>query len=193
VEQQDQEILSGIRRGDSKVLGQLYRQHYPRIAQLVRTNSGTEDDARDLFQDAVMVLYAKLRDPGFVLTSSLFTYLYSVSRNLWLKKLRTLSRQGVTSTVEVESMAEVEDGSAGIEAAEYTREAQLQLYRRKFRELGEGCQELLRLSFTVKNVAELVERLGLSSELYARQRKFKCKEQLVRLIQGDPEYTRLRD
>ena len=61
VEQLDQEILNGIRQGESKALGLLYKQHYPRIAQMVRTNSGTEDDARDLFQDAVMVLYGKAR------------------------------------------------------------------------------------------------------------------------------------
>jgi hypothetical protein len=85
-------------------------------------------------------------------------------------------------------MADMED----VDAAEYEHEAQLQLYRRKFRELGDGCQELLRLSFTVKNIAEIVEKLGMSSELYARQRKFKCKEQLTRLIQSDPEYQRLR-
>jgi RNA polymerase sigma factor (sigma-70 family) len=189
VEQLDQEILDGIRRGESKSLGLLYKQHYPRIAQMVRTNSGTEDDARDLFQDAVMVLYGKVREGDFKLSSSLFTYLFAVARNLWLKKLRTVARQGVTISMDVESM----DVTDAAEEAEWLHEARMQLYRRKFRELGQGCQDLLTMSAAGKKIAEIVEKLGLSSELFARQKKFKCKEQLTRLIQVDPAYKRLQD
>jgi RNA polymerase sigma factor (sigma-70 family) len=189
VEQLDQEILSGIRRGDGQVLGKLYKQHYPRIAQMVRTNSGTEDDARDLFQDAVMVLYGKAKDPDFRLTSSLFTFLFSVSRNLWLKNLRNVARQGVTVVMEMESIDETDADTE----AEWLHEAKLQLYRRKLSELGDGCQELLKLSAAGKKIGEIVAQLGMSSELFARQKKFKCKEQLTRLIQGDPSYKRLQD
>lgn len=189
VEQLDQEILNGIRQGESKALGLLYKQHYPRIAQMVRTNSGTEDDARDLFQDAVMVLYGKAKQPDFKLSSSLFTFLFAVSRNLWLKKLRSAARQGVTIAMEVESMDETDK----TEQAEWLHEARMQLYRRKFKELGQGCQDLLRMSAAGKKITEIVEKLGLSTELFARQKKFKCKEQLTRLIQGDVAYKRLLD
>jgi RNA polymerase sigma factor (sigma-70 family) len=189
VEHLDQEILGGIRVGDSRVLGRLYQQHYPRIAQMIRTNSGTEDDARDIFQDAVMVLYSKAQDSGFQLTSSLFTFLFAVSRNLWLKKLRNVAREGVTIPVELVSIVDADPQ----EEAEWIHEAQLQLYRRKFRELGDGCQEILGLTAAGKKIGEIAQQLGMSSEVYARQRKFKCKEQLTRMIQGDPEFQRLRN
>ena len=49
------------------------------------------------------------------------------------------------------------------------------------------------MSAAGKKITEIVEKLGLSTELFARQKKFKCKEQLTRLIQGDVAYKRLLD
>ena len=79
-----------------------------------------------------------------------------------------------------------------VEEEELTREAQYQLYRKKFRELGEGCRKLLQLSMAGKRMREIVAQLGMSSEQYARKRKFQCKQQLIRLIRQDPSYDALR-
>lgn len=183
----DKEAFIGIRNGDSLVLSQLYKMHYPRIASMVKSNSGSEDDARDLFQDAIMVLYTKSKNPDFNLSSSIYTFLYSVSRNLWLKKLRKLKGQGITIREDVE----LRDESIESEQEELLLEARRQLFRKKFRDLGDGCQDLLKLSMAGKKIPEIVATLNLSSELYARQKKFKCKNQLTKLVQSAPEYHSL--
>ena len=183
----DKEAFTGIQKGDSLVLAKLYKLHYPRIATMVKSNSGSEDDARDLFQDAMMVLYSKAKNPSFELSSSLYTFLYSVSRNLWLKKLRNIKGQGIT----IRDDLELRDDSDENVQNELLLEARRQLFRKKFRDLGAGCQDILKLSMEGKKIPEIVAKLDLSSELYARQKKFKCKSQLTKLVQNATEYQSL--
>lgn len=164
----------------------IYRDYFPRISTFIRQNSGSDSAAQDVFQDALVVLYKKVKSPDFKLTSSLYTFLYAICRNLWLKKLRKSGNEGVTLEGDVEYIDE------NVEEEELTREAQYQLYRKKFRELGEGCRKLLQLSMAGKRMREIVAQLGMSSEQYARKRKFQCKQQLIRLIRQDPSYDALR-
>jgi RNA polymerase sigma factor (sigma-70 family) len=184
---QDQQYLEGIRNSDSAILNRIYSEFFPRIAHAIRQNSGGEDDARDVFQDTLVVLFKKASDPDFSLNSSFFTYLYAVSRNLWLKRLRKKDRDWVTIDGEVEFT----DDSPQLLDEELLREAQYQLYRRKLTELGDQCRELMLLSLGGMRVSDIVAKMNFSSEGYARKRKFKCKEQLIRLVRQDPQYAPL--
>lgn len=183
----DQEYLQGIRNSDPAILNTIYREFFPRIAHSIRQNSGGDDDAKDVFQDALVVLFKKSSDPEFTLKSSFFTYLYAVARNLWLKRLRKKDRDWVTIDREVESI----DDSPRLLDEELVREAQYQLYRRKLTELGDQCRELMLLSLGGMRVSEIVAKMGFSSEGYARKRKFKCKEQLINLVRKDPQFAQL--
>ena len=74
----------------------------------------------------------------------------------------------------------------------WEQEARRQLFRRKLLSLGQGCQDILKLSLRGVSVRDIVQQLGLSSEGYARKKKFKCKAQLIRAIQEDSGYEALR-
>lgn len=182
----DKERLEGLRRGERQAVQSLYDDYFDRIAHYIVQNSGSKTHAQDIFQDAVVVLFQKVRSPEFQLTSSIYTFLFSVCRNLWLKKLRKSGKEEVTSDQDMEYIDE------GPEKDEWEEQARYQMYRRKLRQLGEGCQNLLQLSMQGLSMKQIVARLGISSEQYARKKKFKCKEQLVRLIKADPDYEALR-
>jgi len=182
----DQERLQGIRRGERGAIESLYQDFFDRIARYIIQNSGSRDHAADIFQDAMVVLYQKVQSPDFQLSASIYTYLFSICRNLWLKKLRKSGKEEVTNEFPAEYTHEAPND------AELEEQARFQLYRKKFRQLGEGCQQLLRLSLKGLKMKEIVRQLGLSSEQYARKKKFKCKEQLVRLVQADADYEDLR-
>ncbi len=80
------DIISALRQGDSKALEIIYKQHYPAILHFIIQNNGTDQDAKDLYQEAVIILYEKLRQEHFLLTCQIKTFLYSVCRKLWLKR-----------------------------------------------------------------------------------------------------------
>ncbi len=84
----DQNLLEELKTENSHAFELLYKFYFPTIAVYIQQNSGDAHDAEDIFQEAIVVLLQKVRDPNFVLTSSLKTYLYAIAKNLWLKRLR---------------------------------------------------------------------------------------------------------
>src|SRR5215469_1306347 len=101
-ETNEQKLLEGLAQNDRKAIEAIYRQHYNMVQSLILSNNGYPDDARDIFQEAMIVLYEKARSGTFELNSQLKTYLYSVCRRLWLKRLSQLQRY----SPEVESLGE---------------------------------------------------------------------------------------
>src|SRR5690606_35575533 len=83
----DSGIINGIREGDNLAIQQLYQLHFPPIAKMIINNRGSREEAQDVFQETVMVLYDKITRDDFVLSSRLQTFLYAVSKRLWLKHL----------------------------------------------------------------------------------------------------------
>src|SRR5688572_17798720 len=91
----DDLILEQLRIGHNAAFQLLYKFYFPSIDSYVRQNMGNKEDAEDIFQEAIMVLLQKVRQPDFALTSALKTYLYAIAKNLWLKRLRSNRRISV--------------------------------------------------------------------------------------------------
>lgn len=81
-------LLEQLRLGKSDAIKEVYKMAYPACAKFITNNNGTTDDAKDLFQEVLVVFLKKLRDPNFELTAGISTYIYAINRNLWLKHLR---------------------------------------------------------------------------------------------------------
>ena len=182
---EDQSLVEGIKRSDRETLSLIYREHLPGVLYYVRQNSGSDEEGRDLFQEALVVVFEKARKDELRLTAGLGTYIQAICRNLWLKRLRKKSREGVTSDEDLVLKDEL-DIEQDVQQSE-----RYQLYREKFARLGEDCQKLLGLFFDKVSLREIAEKMGFSSEGYAKKRKFKCKEQLIRLIENDQRYQEL--
>ena len=86
--EQERELLDAVAANDRAVIESIYRENFPPIQAFVLKNNGFADDAKDIFQEAMIVLFEKAKLESFVLTCQIKTYLYSVSRRLWLKKLQ---------------------------------------------------------------------------------------------------------
>ena len=185
ISHKDQYLIKGIASNDSAVINEIYDRFLGRIAHFIKQNNGSEADARDLFQEALIAIYQKSRDAEPELSAGFFTYLYAICRNLWLKKLRKKGREGVTMDTETVSITET-----GVEDA-IEKQQRLSLYREKFKQLGEDCRKLLELFFEGVSMSEIAERLSYSSVGYVKKRKFQCKQKLVEMIQQDPLYREL--
>jgi len=81
-------ILIDLKTENNFAFGKLYQDNFGKISNFVQNNSGSQSDAEDLFQDAMMVLVEKLRQDSFQITASIDTYIYAICKNLWFKKLR---------------------------------------------------------------------------------------------------------
>ncbi|MFT7588980.1 MAG: RNA polymerase sigma factor (sigma-70 family) [Limisphaerales bacterium] len=182
-------MVEAIARSDRKLVAEVYKDNLPAIIHHVKQNSGSEEEARDLFQEGLTVVFRQAKAGKLVLTASLSTYINAVCRKLWLKQLRRKSNSGVTFSVDLESTSQTAVSEDFLEAL-HTHDRQL-LFKKQFNLLGSDCKELLALFFEGISMAEIAEKMQFNSVAYAKKRKFKCKEKLVDSIKKDPLFREL--
>jgi len=173
----DEALIEGIRRDEEGALNQLYSRYYPMTLHLVLQNSGTDDEAKDVFQESVIVLYEKIREDELQLTCQLKTYLYSICRRLWLKRLAQRNR-GMVKLDETEDAIALEEDSRHDE-----REAQFSAMATAMQYLGEPCKSLLE-SFYLEHLSmqDITERFGYTNPDNAKTQKYKCLQRLKKLF-----------
>jgi len=181
-----EEILSGIRDKDTNVLDFIYKNYYHQIKVFITQNQGSREDAKDIYQDAMLVIFQKLQHDNLKLTCSFNTYLYSVSRLLWLKQLekRKLWKQ---YTEDAENFVTLDESILVL----YDLNERYKLYQTHFKRLSFSCQKVLELFLARIPLKEIARILGFKSEQYAKKRKHQCKEKLVISIKNDPEFHEL--
>jgi RNA polymerase sigma factor (sigma-70 family) len=183
------DLLNGIRRNDTIVLQYIYKNFYSNINFFIKKNSGDDDDANDIFQEAIIIIFRKLKVNELALDDCTFeTFLYSICRFLWLKQLdkRKIEKEKIKDN-HVYNEDLYDDG---LERVADLNE-RYRLYQKHFINLGKDCQKILQLYFDkvpLKNIAQI---MGFKSEKYAKKRKFKCKEYLIKSIKQDLEYNKI--
>ena len=181
------EYINAIVTGDSAGLRRIYTEFLPRIRRLITNNGGSEADTQDVFQSALLVIFEKASQNNFKLTSSFYTLLYGICRNLWGNRLQKRSFKEVTL------MEDIKYKSDDNIEADLERVDEQNLFWSAFQQLGEECQKLLRLFFDKEKMTKIAEMMGYGSEGYAKKRKFQCKEKLVELIKTDRRFDELKN
>ncbi|HEY5510527.1 MAG TPA: sigma-70 family RNA polymerase sigma factor [Prolixibacteraceae bacterium] len=183
----NEELLNGILRSDNVILQHIYKNFYYKVNLYIKKNSGDDEDANDVFQEAIIVVYRKLKANDLVINCAFETYLYSVSKFLWLKQLSRIKSEkemmADTSAFEIEFD---HDFSELVEKNE-----RYKLYQKHFQLLGSDCQKLLQLFFDKVPLKQIAQIMGFSSEKYVKKRKFKCKEYLITSIKQDVNYKKI--
>lgn len=168
------------------MLREVYSRHFPEVKSYIVKNSGTETDAKDIFQDALVLTYQKLKSGSLSLECSLATYIFAVSRNMWMNSLRKRRKK-----ITIDQRPEI---SANLEKSIFT-EIELQerkaIYQKYFLKLGSSCQELLHYFFLGKKMEEIASLMSYSAA-YTRKKKFECKQKLLEMIEEDPTFKELR-
>ncbi len=172
------DLLDGLAHNDRKAIETLYKDNFGMIQTFILNNNGTTDDARDIFQEAMILLYEKARGGNFELTSQIKTYIYSVCRRLWLKRLQQLQRFGTP----VESMEEVVPIEEELEEQDRKNEA-FGIMDKALSHLGEPCKSLLEAYYIQKKqMQDIAEGFGYTNADNAKNQKYKCLMRLKKLF-----------
>lgn len=168
----EKELFERIRSGDEKALEFLYKKYYRMMTKMVITNSGTEEEARDIYQDALIVFWQKATSGNLVMTSKISTYIYSICQNLWRKELDRKKRLS----------NETNDTPVLMDTDSKERE---QIIARCINQLGETCKKVLMYYyFEEMSMQDIAERLGFANTDTAKTKKYKCKKKLDELIKA---------
>ncbi len=174
----DQDFIEGIRNNSQPLLERLYKLHFPMVLKFILNNNGSVDDAKDIYQESVMVLFDKIHDLDFEWSSKLKTFIYSVARRLWLKKLNSKYHQ-ITLIRDFEENIPVQDTLLGI----LEKESQFKLLQVSLNTLGEPCKTLLE-DFYINGLSmeSLSEKFGYTNSENAKNQKYKCLMRLKKIF-----------
>ena len=180
----DEVLIEGLKVQDSKCIKYLYKQYFPLAKAIAEKNSGNYQDAEDLFQDSMVILYQRLTRDKITLQCSLKTFFFGICKNLWMQRLDRKWR-----LMFPDAMAEEPVECYEIRRRENTEERLEieRLYLKHFFTLPHRCQKLLTLFLDEVPLRKIAYILNLKNEEYAKSRKYQCKELLRKRIKNDPE------
>jgi RNA polymerase sigma factor (sigma-70 family) len=174
----EQALLRGLANNDSRAIETIYRDNFSMVQTFILQNNGSYDDARDIFQEAIIALYEKAQSQSFVLTCQIKTYVYSVCRRLWLKRLQQMGRY----YNQVDSLEETVPVEEDLEMHE-KRNAEFAIMDRALGSLGEPCKSLLEGYYLKKmGMQELAAEFGYTNADNAKNQKYKCLMRLKKLF-----------
>lgn len=177
-ENNEKKLLEGLAVSDRKAVETIYRENYNMVQSLVINNNGSVDDAKDIFQEAMIVLYEKARSGTFELNCQIRTFVYSVSRRLWLKRLQQQNRF-TSSGDSMEPMVPVEE-----DLDEHDRRnAEFDMMENAISHLGEPCKSLIEAYYLQKQtMQEIATRFGYTNADNAKNQKYKCLMRLKKIF-----------
>lgn len=174
----DNEAILGILNNSEAMLKHIYIAYFPMVLQLVISNNGSEHDAKDIYQEAIIVLYNKVRSGDFELSSKLKTYIYSICRRLWLKRLNQMSRYN-GNIHDFQEYLPIENDLVSHEE----KDIQFDKMEGALMLLGEPCKTIIE-DFYIYNrsMQEICERFGYTNADNAKTQKYKCLQRLKKLF-----------
>lgn len=175
----DQSYIHALLHNDVQAVEEIYRRFSPRVKHYVMQNSGTADDAADIFQESLVDIYNQARYKGLVLTCPFEPFLLMVCRRKWLNELKKRGRQGVTK--ELDEQFNVGEDSFRDAEKTWADNEKARLFKVMLEKMGERCQEIIRWSMTDKPQEEIATKLGVTYG-YLRKKKSECMAALISAI-----------
>lgn len=177
------DLLQQLADGDSAAINSIYKRHYKSIVGWILKNGGDEQDAADICQEAVVILYEKSKNEDFRLTCKVNTYLYAVTKNLWYK--RSQQERPIYSGSDDELEETIVSNYEEDINAHKERELYYDQLDQALEQLGQPCSSLIR-SFYYDNMSmqDIAAKFGYTNADNAKTQKYKCLSRLKKLFYG---------
>ncbi len=174
----DEQLVALLRQDNDQALEHLYKTHFQMIQHFILNNNGSEDDAKDIYQEGVIIFYEKVRQEDFTLSCQIKTFLYSVCRRLWLKRLAAKAK----NTGGIEDFQDfLPAADTDLETDETERK--FSVMAEALNQLGEPCRTLIE-DFYLQNLSmtDIADKFGYTNPDNAKNQKYKCLMRLKKLF-----------
>ncbi len=170
-----------MRKGrQNKALDGLY-SNFPQVRRLILSKGGDEEDAKDVFQESLIIFCQKAIEPSFQLTSKIGTYLYSVSWYVWKDKLKKKNRE-----VSFDDVVNLDRDDENDIQEHLDKEEKYEVMDTALQKLGEKCLKILKLFYYQKqSMEEIAQEMNLSSAKIAKNQKYKCIERARKMAKEE--------
>lgn len=180
----DQALINGLQHGGAaadEVLRYIYLQNRIVVLDFVKKNNGSLEEAKDIFQEAMMVFYENVQQGKFKGESALASYIYSIARFIWLNRLK---RKGIgQKIIETQKASDISESflPGFLEKEKHKQVLGI------FEKLGADCKKVLVLNiYQYFNMQEIAQEMNYDNEQIARNKKYKCLKKLKNMIAEKP-------
>ncbi len=185
----DKKLLLELKQGKVQAFDELYARYFKMAASFVQNNGGNGEDTKDVFQETLFVLVKKLRQPDFQLTAKLSTYIFSIVRHLWLKRLR---QRGRYQLVEQNQQLETIPLNDSDLVVKQEMEQKHELIAQTMAKLKAECRQIILASYYEKlPQAEIAEKFGYAVK-FVRVKLHRCMESLRKMVHDLPGVRALK-
>ena len=183
----DESLVERIKANDRSVLGDLFIKFEKVVFKHIQTHGGNLDDAKDMLQESIIVLWQNVSAGRFKLQSKLSTYLVAVAKNKWMVEMRRKKR-----FVQDDPPDHMHSAEPGI-LDKIVNDETLERVRFALEQITPICKQLLLLFyFEERSMEEIAEILSFANMNVAKAKKYQCKKALQDVVmQSMPEGRRI--
>ncbi|MEW5800054.1 MAG: sigma-70 family RNA polymerase sigma factor [Bacteroidota bacterium] len=176
----DSKILDLMKKGDEEALVMLYEANRRMVQSYVSRNSGNDDDAEDLLQEAVVIVWERVRAGTFEYSAKLSTFVYATVQNMWRRKLARAKRETPTEFTILNDPEESVSFLDELIENEVSKQIAAALVK-----LGEPCKTLLMLFYWEEcSMEEIAKRMKFANADTAKSKKYQCKKAMEEILVG---------
>lgn len=162
-------VHTSLKTEREKRFEELYEVAFPAVAAFVSKMNGSFQDAKDIFQDALVIYFEKSTDPKFRIASLPERYILGIAKHLWIGKFKEdrkkISLDTLESTISIP--ADFFPSIHSIKILQFLENT------------GKKCMDLLRGFYYEKlTMKEMTRSLGYSNEHSVTVQKYKCLEKI---------------
>jgi RNA polymerase sigma factor (sigma-70 family) len=163
---------------DEQFLKFIYQSNYHKIAGYVMDNSGTHEDAKDIYQEAFVAVWRNLQlgKVSFVVFDHVKGYLFRIAQHKWIDELRKRKKQTVTLQFD---KAEQETAWKPLDPDD---EDYLQRVETAYAAMGEPCRQLLNRFYFQKQPLRDIAAAFSWTEATAKNNKYRCLQKLRNFV-----------
>ncbi len=168
---------AAVLANDDKALEVLYTNNFYKTEAFVMANSGTTEEAKDIYQEAFIAVWQNIKAGRFVpqKDSSLEAYLFQVAKYKWYDYLKAAKKISVVP---------MEDN--GFIEATYKEEEEnyIEKVQQHLKNLGEPCRQVLTLFYFMKQSMNKIAATFSWTEATAKNNKYRCLQRLRNRVVG---------
>jgi RNA polymerase sigma factor (sigma-70 family) len=183
-EYSDSEIIECLRSRQSYVVRYLFTRYLPMVRLMVTQMGGTSEDAKDIFQEGLMIMLEKIDNKEFALTCKFKTFLYCVCENLW-KSVIVKHQAAANYFTRREEEVDNNDFTELMDNRLYE-----EIFMNVFETLDPVGKNILKLYWEEMSPQEIADKLGYTYG-YVRKKKCETQNELIMKVKNHPEYKRI--
>lgn len=176
------EIVQGISKNENIIVQYVYDKFFTDILIIVENYGGNRDDAFDVFQDAMIILYEEIKSENSKEIMNFKSYFATLCKFTWFNTNRKDRYNGYKYVSTDEFLPEIEFRKVSIIWAEkLEKEKRVRIFISSFIEMKSKCQMIIRMVAYGWKTEDIAENLGMALS-YAYKRRKLCIQTLIKLV-----------